>query len=97
MALVQCPNCKIQVTAISQRCYSCGQPLPRQVVVEPAKTHRSLKVGYFLGCGLIIVAFVLQHLISATADEALIVIGILAIVASVFARMLMHWVDSPPK
>jgi hypothetical protein len=97
LALVQCPNCKIQVTAVSQRCFSCGQPMPRQVIVEPAKTPKSLKVGYMFGSALVIAAFVLQRTISAGTEETLIVIGILAIIGSVLARMLIHWVDSPPR
>ena len=95
MALVQCPNCKIQVTEVSATCFSCGYPLPRAVVVAPPKQRKGLTRAYLAGSAVVVAAYAMHYneWIGDGAEQFLIGIGVLAVVASLVARAFMRWMD----
>ena len=95
MALVQCPNCKTQVTSVAARCFSCGQPMPRQFVAAPPKQRKGIAVAYVAGAAILFAGFAMHtwEWIGDGAEEAFIGIGLLVFVGSIGARVFMRWMD----
>ena len=95
MALVQCPNCKIQVTEVSLRCFSCGYPMPRQVVIEPPKKRKGFTRAYWLGGFLVVAGYLLHDDYGAVVAGTAIALGVLTLIGSIVGRVFMRWMDKP--
>ena len=62
MALIECPECKQQVSSEAKSCPHCGYPLKQKVIEEKPKDdekRKSFTVGYRCGPGGIIAAVII--------------------------------------